>query len=247
MPRSRAATGTGVITGVVTGGSGGSPVRRARVMLSGPELRGGRSTVTNDQGQFTFSALPAGRFTMTASKAGYVDVPYGAKRPGRPGTPIQLAAGQKMEVREHHAAQGRRHHRRRGRRQWRAVARHSGPRDALCDADRRKDVAAGGTGAGRRSRHLPYLRTAARRLSRQRGAHGIKGIGDLRNTIAAEIEAAMQQMQAGGLGAALAVAAAVVVGGGWSVAAGGGGGGGGRSGRHRHRLSSWADAAATRI
>ena len=67
-------------------------------MLSGPELRGGRSTVTNDQGQFTFSALPPGRFTMTASKAGYVDVPYGAKRPGRPGTPIQLAAGQKMEA-----------------------------------------------------------------------------------------------------------------------------------------------------
>ena len=34
---------------------------------------------------------------MMASKAGYVDVPYGAKRPGRPGTPIQLAAAQKME------------------------------------------------------------------------------------------------------------------------------------------------------
>ena len=53
--------------------------------------------MTNDQGQFAFSTLPAGRFTMTASKAGYVDISYGAKRPGRPGTPIQLAEGQKLE------------------------------------------------------------------------------------------------------------------------------------------------------
>ena len=34
---------------------------------------------------------------MTASKAGYVNITYGAKRPGRPGTPIQLADGQKLE------------------------------------------------------------------------------------------------------------------------------------------------------
>lgn len=63
-------------------------------MLTGAELRGGRSVVTDDQGRFTFQALPAGRFTMTASKPGFVDNTYGAKRPGRPGTPIQLADGQ---------------------------------------------------------------------------------------------------------------------------------------------------------
>ena len=89
--------GTGVISGVVTTAGTGTPVRRARVTLSGTELRGGRSTLTNDEGVFAFSALPAGRFTLTASKAGYVDIPYGAKRPGRPGTPIQLADAQKME------------------------------------------------------------------------------------------------------------------------------------------------------
>jgi hypothetical protein len=67
------------------------------VSLSGTELRGGRSVITGDNGQFTFQALPAGRFTMTASKSGYVDNTYGAKRAGRPGTPIQLADGQHLD------------------------------------------------------------------------------------------------------------------------------------------------------
>ena len=95
--RAQPAIGTGSITGVVVTEGSGTPVRRARVTLSGSELRGGRSTITNDDGEFTFTALPAGRFNMTASKAGYVDIAYGAKRPGRPGTPIQLLESQKLE------------------------------------------------------------------------------------------------------------------------------------------------------
>jgi uncharacterized protein (DUF2141 family) len=91
------AAGTGVISGMVVADNTGSAVRRVRLTLSGAELRGGRSTISDDQGQFSFSALPAGRYTLTASKAGYVDMTYGAKRPGRPGTPIQLADGQKLD------------------------------------------------------------------------------------------------------------------------------------------------------
>ncbi len=91
------AVGTGRISGsVLLGGSGGA-VRRARVNLTGAELRGSRSAITDDQGQFSFDALPAGRFTMTVSKPGFVNMTYGAKRPGRPGTPIQLAEGQRLE------------------------------------------------------------------------------------------------------------------------------------------------------
>jgi protocatechuate 3,4-dioxygenase beta subunit len=86
-----------VIAGTVVADNSGSPVRRVRLTLAGAELRGGRSTITDDQGQFSFTALPAGRYNLTASKAGYVDITYGAKRPGRPGTPIQLADGQKLE------------------------------------------------------------------------------------------------------------------------------------------------------
>jgi protocatechuate 3,4-dioxygenase beta subunit len=88
--------GQGTISGTVVSDSG-APVRRARVTLSGAELRGARASVTDDAGAFEFVALPAGRFTMTASKPGYVNNAYGAKRPGRPGTPIQLADGQKIE------------------------------------------------------------------------------------------------------------------------------------------------------
>jgi protocatechuate 3,4-dioxygenase beta subunit len=81
---------------VVVLGSGG-PVRRAQVTLSGQELRGNRTALTDDQGRFAFQVLPAGRFTLTATKPGHVNVSYGAKRPGRPGTPIQLADGQRLE------------------------------------------------------------------------------------------------------------------------------------------------------
>src|SRR5580765_2234053 len=90
------AANTGVIGGVVSS-EGGAPLRRVRVNLTAPELRGGRTTITSDQGVFTFTALPAGRYTVTASKPSYIDMPYGAKKAGRPGTPIQLAAASKME------------------------------------------------------------------------------------------------------------------------------------------------------
>jgi uncharacterized protein (DUF2141 family) len=89
--------GTSVIAGAVINEGSGTPVRRARVTLSGVELRGNRQTMTSDDGRFSFAGLPAGRYTMTASKAGYVDIAYGAKRAGRPGTPIQLIEGQKLD------------------------------------------------------------------------------------------------------------------------------------------------------
>lgn len=94
-----AVVGTGMIIGQVISGDAGTPVRRARVTLSGAELRGQRSAVTDDEGRFVFTQLPAGRYTMNASKAGYVTIAYGAKAPGRAGTPIQLADGQKLEGR----------------------------------------------------------------------------------------------------------------------------------------------------
>lgn len=93
----QAAVGTGSISGTVTTEGTGLPVRRARVSLSAPELRGTRATLTDDEGRFTFPVLPAGRYTLTASKAGFVNIAYGAKRAGRPGTAIQLQEGAKLE------------------------------------------------------------------------------------------------------------------------------------------------------
>lgn len=93
------AVGTGLILGQVVTGDAGTPVRRARVALSGAELRGQRSTMTDDEGRFVFTQLLPGRYSMTVSKAGYVNIAYGAKAPGRAGTPIQLEDGQKLESR----------------------------------------------------------------------------------------------------------------------------------------------------
>jgi hypothetical protein len=91
--------GKGTISGTVVVMGSGQPARRARVNLSGgSEVGGGRSATTDDNGSFTFTALPEGRFTLSASKAGYVSATYGQRSPGRPGTPIQLGDGQKMDV-----------------------------------------------------------------------------------------------------------------------------------------------------
>lgn len=89
------ATGTAALSGTVVS-DGGRPVRRARVTLSGADLRSAKAATTDDLGAFAFTDLPAGRFTLSASKPGYVNSSYGQKKPGRPGTPIQLADSQKM-------------------------------------------------------------------------------------------------------------------------------------------------------
>jgi hypothetical protein len=86
---------TGALSGVVViDEQSGRPVRQAIVSLGGLPQR--VSTVTDDRGQFSFPNLPAGRFTLTASKPAHLTTAYGARRPGRPGTPIALAAGQRI-------------------------------------------------------------------------------------------------------------------------------------------------------
>ena len=90
------AIGTAEISGVVSVEGGGTPVRRAQISLTAQEIRGQRTLVTDDKGRFSFQNLPTGRYTLSASKPGYVSTSYGAKKAGRPGTPIQLADGQKF-------------------------------------------------------------------------------------------------------------------------------------------------------
>ena len=91
--------GTGVITGQVTSADLGRPVSRARVMLTGGDQRLAKTTLTDEQGQFSFADLGPGEFTLVTSKPGYLESTYGQKTPGsgRPGTAIRLAAGQRLE------------------------------------------------------------------------------------------------------------------------------------------------------
>lgn len=93
-----AGSGTGVIAGTVwSADATPQPVRRALVTISG-DASPARSAVTDDAGRFTFAGLPAGTFTLTARKAAYLPTAYGASRPGRAGSAVSLAAGQRAAV-----------------------------------------------------------------------------------------------------------------------------------------------------
>jgi len=66
------------------------PLRRARVTLSRGPVDLAESAITEDDGTFTFSSVPPGRYTVAVAKEGFVAMMYGARRPARPGTPIVL-------------------------------------------------------------------------------------------------------------------------------------------------------------
>src|SRR3954464_6547095 len=86
----------GRVSGVVVAADTGRPVRRARVFISAPQLSEGRGVLTEDDGSFIFEELPEGRYSLTASKSGFVSLSYGPRRPRQPGTPLQLADGQEL-------------------------------------------------------------------------------------------------------------------------------------------------------
>lgn len=96
---SRPTLGTASISGVVvTDETPPQPVRRAVVTLTGADLRPSRGAITDDEGRFTIGNLPAGRFVLTAMRPSFITSAYGSKRPGRPGTPVLLTAGQTQNV-----------------------------------------------------------------------------------------------------------------------------------------------------
>ncbi len=94
-----AAIGTGLVSGVVmTSGGRPQPVRRAMVTLSGAGPGAlSRTVMTDATGRYTFDRLPAGRFTLSASKAAYLTAVHGAKQPGRAGVSINVSESQKVE------------------------------------------------------------------------------------------------------------------------------------------------------
>lgn len=89
-------TGTGGIKGQVTATDTGAPIRRAQVRVSGPDI-GTKTAMTDAEGRYEFRDLPAGRFTLMASKSGYTNVQYGQTRPFESGRPIELADKQVLD------------------------------------------------------------------------------------------------------------------------------------------------------
>ncbi|HMD34001.1 MAG TPA: carboxypeptidase-like regulatory domain-containing protein [Vicinamibacterales bacterium] len=91
-------TGTAVIRGRVLDGETKKPLRRARITANSPELgREPRTTSTNLDGRFELNDLPAGRYTISATRSGYLPLRYGQRRPLEAGKPLQIEDKQQIE------------------------------------------------------------------------------------------------------------------------------------------------------
>src|SRR5215471_8698226 len=95
-PGRQAKTGTGKLRGKVVAGDTGSVIRRAQVRIGSPDI-GTKTAFTDAQGRYEFKDLPAGRFTVSVSKSGFVTMQYGQSRPFEPGRPIELADAQVLD------------------------------------------------------------------------------------------------------------------------------------------------------
>jgi len=94
------AAGSAIISGIVRiEASDPHPVRRATVRLTSDSGSLPHMAGTDDEGRFVFAGLRAGRYTVSASKAGFVTAFHGSMRPGRgPGVPIAVVDGQNATV-----------------------------------------------------------------------------------------------------------------------------------------------------
>src|SRR5262245_44933897 len=88
--------GTSAIRGLVTAADTNTPLRRAQVTANASDIRATRAATTDATGRFELLNLPAGRWTVTASKGGFVSQQYGQRRAFESVDPITLADGQRM-------------------------------------------------------------------------------------------------------------------------------------------------------
>ena len=79
--------------GTVVADPSGTPIRLAYVVLIGAGTGLLKVTSSDSTGKFSFTKLPADRYTVGASKLPYLGAVAGARRPARPGVPVVLANG----------------------------------------------------------------------------------------------------------------------------------------------------------
>lgn len=94
-PNSAASSPTAQIAGRVMTAEN-APLRRALVRLTSPSLPVARVVRTDMAGRYAFEALPQGRFTVRASKAGYLALEFGQRRPFEPGRRIDVKAAEAL-------------------------------------------------------------------------------------------------------------------------------------------------------
>jgi hypothetical protein len=94
--RGQQVQGTASIRGLVTSADTNSPVRRAQVRATSPDTRSARLSTTDADGRFELRDLPAGRWTISATKGGFVTQQFGQRHPFESVEPIDLAEGQRF-------------------------------------------------------------------------------------------------------------------------------------------------------
>lgn len=89
--------GTAVIKGRVVALDTGAPLRHVQIRVMGEKMRSPRSTLTDAQGVYEFKELVPGRYSLMASKGGFVTLQYGQRGPRDMGRSIQLADKQTLD------------------------------------------------------------------------------------------------------------------------------------------------------
>jgi len=57
-----------------------------------------KTTATDASGRFSFTGLPPGRYLVDAATGAFLPASFGQRKPGRPGTPIELVDGQRLDL-----------------------------------------------------------------------------------------------------------------------------------------------------
>lgn len=98
-PRDNASmpTGTARITGRILAADTGTPIRRAQINISSRDAGFNRNATTDSEGRYELTGLPAGRYRLVVSKAGFVALEYGQVRPFEGGKPLDIVSGQALE------------------------------------------------------------------------------------------------------------------------------------------------------
>jgi hypothetical protein len=88
--------GSGTIRGHVRSVEN-APLRRVIVRIRGTGLQQPRAVMTDDGGDYELTNLPPGRYSVTASKNGYLNGSAGQGRPAGPAVWIEMAEGQILD------------------------------------------------------------------------------------------------------------------------------------------------------
>jgi hypothetical protein len=86
--------GTAVIRGRVLVAGADRPLSRVEVRAFCTPLKVNKAVLTDGNGRYEIADLPAGRYTVSFSRANYVRASYGQRRPLGSGAPIEIANGQ---------------------------------------------------------------------------------------------------------------------------------------------------------